>query len=127
MVGYSVKIVNSSKDLSAKERIQYKDTSDCVRIDKATSEAPLILDVDSWVELATHNEKAEGKDYSQYVVIAKDGTRYVTGSETFWNTFMNIYDEIQDIEADGETWKLKIFRMPSKNRQGKDFITCAIV
>lgn len=124
MTGYEVEVAEVSKELTGKQKIQLKDTTDCVRLDNATKEAPVIIDVDFWAELHIHNEKSDDKDYKNYVVVAKDGTRYVTGSESFWSSFRNIFD---DMEADGEEWQLKVYRMPSKNRQGKDFITCSIL
>lgn len=124
MTGYEVTVAETSKELTGKQKIQLKDTTDCVRLDNATKEAPVIIDVDFWAELHIHNEKSDDKDYKNFVVVAKDGTRYVTGSESFWSSFRNIFD---DMEADGEEWQLKVYRMPSKNRQGKDFITCSVI
>lgn len=125
MTGYSVTIAESSAELTAKQKVMFKDTTDCVGIDKATQESgDIIITVAGWVELAIHNEQSQDKDYKNYVVIAEDGTRYITGSESFWTSFRDIYDDMQDCD---EEWKLKIYRCPSKNRQGKDFITCSIV
>lgn len=124
MTGYSVEVAETSRELTGKQKIQLKDTTDCVRLDKATQEAPVLIDVDFFAELHIHNEKSEDKDYKNYVVVDKDGTRYVTGSESFWSAFRNIFD---DMSETGEEWQLKVYRMPSKNRQGKDFITCSIV
>lgn len=129
MTGYSVNVVSTSKDLSPKEKVMIKDTTDCVRMDEATQESAVIIDVDYWAEIAVHNEKCEDKDYANYVVVDKDGTRYVTGSTSFWNTFMNIWDEMCDLEGDGnvEPWSLKVYRRDSKNRAGKQFITCSVM
>lgn len=124
MTGYSVEVAETSRELTGKQKIQLKDTTDCVRLDKATQEGAVLIDVDFFAELHIHNEKSEDKDYKNYVVVDKDGTRYVTGSESFWSAFRNIFD---DMEETGEEWQLKVYRMPSKNRQGKDFITCSIV
>lgn len=129
MTGYSVNVVSTSKDLSPKEKVMIKDTTDCVRMDEATQESAVIIDVDYWAELSVHNEKAEDKDYANYVVVDKNGTRYVTGSTSFWNTFMNIWDEMCDLEGDekSEPWSLKVYRRDSKNRAGKQFITCSVM
>lgn len=123
MTGYEVKIVETSKELSAKERVQLKDTTDAVKLDKATQGNEVIIDVDFFAELNIHNEKSEDKDYKNYVVVDKNGTRYVTGSDSFWSSFRNIVAEM-----DGETgWGVKAYQMPSKNREGKSFITCSVV
>ena len=124
MTGYEVKIVETSKELSAKERIQLKDTTDAIKLDKATQVDSVEIDVDYYAELAIHNDKADDKDYANYVIVDKSGDRYVTGSPSFWSAFRNIFDEMA---TESEPWKLKVYRMPSKNREGKDFITCSLI
>lgn len=124
MTGYEVKIVETSKELTAKERIQLKDTTDAIKLNKATQGADVEIDVDYYAELSVHNEKADDKDYANYVIVDKSGERYVTGSPSFWSSFKNIFSEMAE---ETEPWKLKVYRMPSKNREGKDFITCSII
>ena len=124
MEGYSVKIRETSRELTAKERVMLKDTSDAVKLDTVTSEAPVLIDVDMYAILDIHNEKSDNKDYAIYLVVDKDGTKYVTGSDSFWSSFMNIYTEM--LTSD-EPYNIKAYKLPSKNRQGKDFITCSIV
>lgn len=124
MQGYTVSVVETSKELTGKQKIQLKDTTDCVRLDQATLEGNVIIDVDFWAELAIHNEKSDDKDYTNYVVVDKTGVRYVTGSEAFWSAFRNIFDDMSECN---EEWTLKVYRKPSKNRQGKDFITCSVL
>lgn len=124
MQGYAVSVVETSKELTGKQKIQLKDTTDCVRLDQATLEGNVIIDVDFWAELSIHNEKSDDKDYTNYVVVDKSGVRYVTGSEAFWSAFRNIFDDMSECD---EEWTLKVYRKPSKNRQGKDFITCSVL
>lgn len=123
-LGYEVTIVECSKELTAKERLQIKDTTDAVKLDKATQVEPVEIDVDYYAELSIHNEKSEDKDYPTYVVVDKNGTKYVTGSQSFYSAFRNIYDEMKN---ENEAWAVKAYRLPSKNREGKDFITCSLV
>lgn len=121
---YTVSIRECSAELTAKQRIQLKDTTESVKLDKATQDGAVTVDVDFYAVLDIHNEKSEDKDYVCFVLVDKDGTTYTTGSQSFWNSFMDIYDELHDST---EPWALKIYRMPSKNRQGKDFITCSVI
>lgn len=124
MTGYDVTIVSASKELSSKERIQLKDTTDVIKLDKATSIEAVVIDVDYYAELAIHNEKSDDKDYANYIIVGKDGKRYITGSPSFWSSFINIMKEMVN---ETEAWALKVYRMPSKNREGKDFITCSVI
>lgn len=124
MEGYSVKIRETSRELTAKERVMLKDTSDAVKLDTVTTDAPVLIDVDMYAILDIHNEKSDNKDYANYLVVDKDGTKYVTGSYSFWSSFINIYTEMSTSD---EPYNIKVYKLPSKNRQGKDFITCSIV
>lgn len=123
MNGYSVAIKESSRELTAKQRIALKDTTNAVKLDEATQVEPVIINVDMYAILAIHNEKSENPDYDNYIVVDKNGTKYVTGSASFWSSFMDIFTEM---EGEDEEWALKVYRVPSKNYKGKDFITCSI-
>lgn len=121
---YSVTVKEVSKELTHKERVQITDLTDCVKLDTATQEGPVLIDLDYYAVLAIHNEKSTDKDYDNYVVVDKNGMRYSTGSKSFFNNLVDISVEMQDSD---EEWQIKAYRKPSKNRQGKDFITCSIV
>ena len=123
MTGYSVEIAETSKELSAKERIRIKDTTDAVKLDEATQEGAIIINPAMYAVLNIHNEKSDNVNYKNYIIVDKDGTKYVTGSESFWSSFMNIYEEMS---GEQEEWSIKVYRAPSKNYKGKDFITCSI-
>ena len=123
MNGYSVSIKESSRELTAKQRVALKDTTSAIKLDEATQVEPVIINVDMYAILAIHNEKSENPDYDNYIVVDKNGTKYVTGSASFWSSFMDIFTEM---EGDDEEWALKVYRVPSKNYKGKDFITCSI-
>lgn len=124
MTGYSVKIVNASKELTARDRVAVKDTTNAIALDGATKDSPLVIAIDYYVELAVHNEKSEDKDYKKYVVVDKSGNKFVTGSESFFSAMLEIMDEMADA---GEDFEIQVYRMPSKNYKGKEFLTCSIV
>lgn len=123
-MAFEVQITESSKELTARERIRLKDTTDAVKLDEATQENPVVIKPVAYAILAVHNDKADDKDYEQYIIEDADGTKYVTGSESFWNSFKNIYDEMKDEDED---WSVKAYRVPSKNYTGKDFISCSLM
>ena len=121
---YSVSVKEVSKELTHKERVQITDLTDCVKLDAATQEGPVLIDLDYYAVLSVHNDKSTDKDYENYVVADKNGVRYSTGSKSFFN---NLVDICEEMEGSYEEWQIKAYRKPSKNRQGKDFITCSIV
>nr|DAL10235.1 MAG TPA_asm: hypothetical protein [Caudoviricetes sp.] len=127
MTNYSVKLVESSKELTKKETVMFKDLSDAVNLSEFIDEhdGAVMVDVESWVELAIHNENAkdgQNKDYTNFVVVDKNGTRYYTGSESFWSSFKDIWCEMSDST---EEWSLKVYKKQSKGK--KDFITCSVM
>lgn len=122
---FSAKIIETSKELTKKQEVILKQLTDAIKLDKATSfEEDVIIDVDSYAVLSVHNDKAEDPDYTTYVIIDKNGQKYTTGSPSFWSAFMDIFE---DMAGSGEEWQLKVFKLPSRNREGKDFITCTII
>ena len=126
MEGYSAKIVNTSKELSAREKIKIKDLTNAVSLDEAvTDDVPLMVTPQLWAELAIHNEKSKDKDYKKYILIDAAGTKYATGSESFWSAFNNIVAELEDAGEDGD-FTIEIYRLPSKNYSGKSFLTCSL-
>lgn len=125
MEGYSVKVIDASRQLTAKEKIAFKDFGLVTQLDDVVTETGLIINVKDYVVLQVHNEKSDNKDYTKFLLIDENGEKYITGSEPFWITFKDIWDEISD-EPDVE-WSLKVYKLESKNYKGKQFLTCSII
>lgn len=123
MVGYSVSVVESSKELTAKEKVMLKDVSNAIKLDEATQNGKVIIKPVAYVVLSIHNEKSDNKDYENYLIIDENNDKYVTGSASFWNSFCDIWS---DMAGEEEEWMLECYRLPSKNYKGKDFLTCSI-
>lgn len=124
MENFKAEIIESSKELTKKERVQLKDTKDCIKVDeKLNAEGSFTIDIAGYVVLRVHNEQARGdKDYEQMILLSKEGEKYLTGSRSFMNAFASIYEEME-----GEDISIKVYSLPSKNYQGKSFITCSLV
>lgn len=116
---FTATIARSSRELSKRERVILTDTSDATRLDEATADGPVVIDVDLWVELDIDTGT---KQYKNYLVQDKNGTKYVTGSENFWNAFQAIAREME-----GEEYSVKAYGRPSRNYAGKSFLTCSLV
>lgn len=123
MENYKVEIKESSKELSARERISLKDTTNAIKLDEALAEGNVIITPVDYAILGIHNEKAEDKDYENYIIVDKSGTKYVTGSSSFWTSFIEIYEEMED---EDEEYSILAYRVESKNYKGKYFLTCSI-
>lgn len=127
---YSAIITESSRELSARERVMFKDTQNAVSINELAEEAhkggakAFIEGIAGYVVLDIHNDKSDDKDYKNYLIIDKDGQKYVTGSQAFWNSFKSIYDEMA---GETEPWSIEINLLPSKNYKGKNVLTCSLI
>jgi hypothetical protein len=122
---YKAMVEDASWTMTAREKLRYTDLTDAIQLDEATQSGDVIIDVDKWAVINVHNEKSDTVDYMKYVIIDKDEQVFVTGSESFWKSFVQIYEVMSD---EGETtYSIKVYRRESKNYKGKDFITCRII
>lgn len=122
---YKVEIKECSRDLTHKERVKLTDTTSAIRLDTATQEqGSVLINPDFYAVLHVHNEHSEDKDYDNYIIVDKDGNRYLTGSSSFFDSFVSI---MEDMAGCDEEYQIKAYRSDSKNRPGKQFITCEIV
>lgn len=125
MTGYNVAIKELSKEMTARERIMLKDTTNAIKLDEAANgEAPLIITPTAYAVLGIHNEKSDNVDYENYVITDADGNKYVTGSPSFWTTFMEIWEEMM---GEDEQYSIEVYKRDSKNYKGKQFLTCSII
>lgn len=127
MEGYSVKIREASRDLTAKEKIALKDYSNATPLDTALNDIDVLtITPVAYVILDVHNENSkQDKDYVKYVIIDNGGNKFVTGSESFFTSFKDIFDTMST-EAPGEEYSIDVLKKPSQNYKGKSFITCAL-
>lgn len=124
---FYIEVVKSSEELTPVERIQIKDITDSIKLDEATANGPVTVYPAKYALLHVHNEKSKGdKDYNTCVIFTTDGKRYITGSRSFLSSLENLWDDYTDLLLSGEAIALKIYRKPSQNYKGKDFLTCSV-
>jgi hypothetical protein len=127
---YSATIIDASRELTARERVMFKDTQNAISINDFAEQAKseggkaIIENVKDYVHISVHNDKSDDKDYDNYMIIDGAGDKYVTGSQAFWNSFMDIYNEMKD---ETEPWGIQLNLIPSKNYKGKNVLTCSLV
>lgn len=120
---FNIEIVKSNRDLTKREVLAMKDTSDALQIDEfvALADGDAILTPTTWAMLHVTNDAADHGEYDKLVII--DGARkYVTGSATFINSFIDIANEMGS-----DAYQIKCFARESKNYKGKHFLKCTIV
>lgn len=123
---YNVTIIESMKELSAKERIRAKkSTSTAIKLDEVvTPETPFIISaIDNYVLLSVHNEHAENNDY-QVLLIFGDGQVFSTGSPSFTDSFTDI---VSELSGTGEDFGVECTKIASRNYKGKFILTCNVI
>jgi hypothetical protein len=123
---YAAKLVTATRELSAKERVAVKMFIGAEQLDELTQrdENGVLIDIDYVAVVEVYNEKSDNKNYNKYVYVDKDGTMYISGSETLYRTYEEIAEEM---EGENEPWSIKVIRRESTNYKGKDFLTCMLV
>lgn len=123
---YNVTIIETLKELSAKERIRAKkSTSTAVKLDDVVApDAPFIISsIDNYVLLSVHNEHAENNDY-KVLLIFGDGQVFSTGSPSFTDSFVDMISELYD---SGEAFGVECYKIASRNYKGKFILTCNVI
>lgn len=122
---YFCKILESSGEFDAYERVMCKDLGDAIPLDDATQQGPVVIAYEKHLILGIHNEKSEDKDYEKCVVIDPEGRKFVCGGATFRRELENIVAELSDAGITSG-FNIKVYRKASNNYKGKDFITCSL-
>lgn len=122
---YKATIRETSRELTAIEKIKIKDVNDALQIVDALDTGEFVVKPVMYAIIDIENDRSNDKNYTKFVFVTEDGTKYITGSESFINNFLGIWQELVDANVLEEDWAIKIFKKPSKNYSG-DFVTCAI-
>lgn len=127
---FSATITESSRELTPRERVMFKDTQNAISINEfaensvKTGEKAIIEGVKDYVKIMVHNDKSDDKDYENFIIVDANGNKYVTGSSSFWNAFKAIWDELKD---ETDPWNIQINLLPSKNYAGRNVLTCSLI
>ena len=122
---YEVKIRETSKELTPRERIKIKDFTNAGQLDELCNDGEFIISPDFFAILDVHNERSEkDKDYVKYLIVDKAGNKFVTGSNSFFKSLMEIWEEMKPT---GEDFDISVYKVPSKNYKGKSFLSCSIL
>lgn len=124
MENFTVEIKSTSRELSKRERVKIKDTSNAIKLDEATSEGDFVLKPDAFAILSIHNSKSDSNpDYENIVILDAEGNKFVTGSPSFTKAFLEIWEEMEG----EEDWEIVCYKRDSKNYKGKQFLSCSVL
>lgn len=117
---YEVKLREASKELTARDKIRYKNFSAAIALDTLVADdkesfsfAPV-----GYAVFDVHNEHAENSDYPLYIIEDSSGNLYKTGSLSFFGRFKDIFDTMVE-ESEGEQFTVSVIKRPSARYKGK--------
>ncbi|MBO7731597.1 MAG: hypothetical protein J6S67_03570 [Methanobrevibacter sp.] len=124
-MSFTVEIKESSKEFTKRERVMLKDTGNCIKLDEVVAiDCPLTITPAAYAILAIHNSAGSNPDYTNIVIIDTNGNKYITGSPTFTNKFLDIWVEMYD---ENELFDIEVYKKDSKNYKGKTFLSCSVI
>lgn len=129
---YTSKIIFSSFEMTAIEKISYRETTGCKGVADIVKSDGDKLDIHlaGYYHVKVHNEKAkDNTDYTVLVMLDASGERYASGSESLMTSLDDIMDLITDSKADGSIAAdfiptITIIARASKNYKDKIFLDC---
>lgn len=129
---YKSEITFASKELTKRERVMLSDVSSATKFDDVIKGVDDTFDIEpvAYAVVSIENDKAKGeKQYEVIVILDAAGNKYVTGSQSFREAFVGIWEQMTDngVIAEGEEFSIRVYKRPSKNYSGKAFISCALI
>ena len=123
-MAYTATIRESSYELTARDRLRFKDMTNSASLDELTNEAEFIIhNPKGYIIVDIHNDNAETTDYTKFIVVDENGASFSTGSDSFLRSFIDIFNEMQ---GEGE-YDIVVSKHESKNYKGKGFIKASIL
>lgn len=129
---YKSEITFASKELTKREKVMLSDVSSATKFDEVLKGVDETFDIEpvAYAVVSIENDKAKGeKQYEVIVILDAAGNKFVTGSQSFREAFIGIWDQMTDngVIAEGEEFSIRVYKRPSKNYSGKAFISCALI
>lgn len=126
---YKATIKESSKLLSARERIKYRDEANVISIDELMNmEEEVIITPDFYLVVQIETDEVKNHDgvldYEKIVVVDKSGKAYSSGSQSLRESFVDIFEEMS---GEDEEYQVQFIAIESKNYKDKSFYKTVII
>ena len=117
-------IIEASRELTGREKLLFLKTSAAQKIDEITENGPVTVKPVDYALISCSSDNEADENYNKIVIVSDDGQYYTSGSSSFIESFLDIYNAMKD---DPEDYLVEFSRQPSKNRPGKYFLACNIM
>lgn len=119
---FSVEVIEATRELTKREKVSLKSFESLRRVDEELEGGEFEMFVNGYVHVSVHNENSPDQDYEKIIIIGEDGFTYITGSRTFIERVIDIWEDME-----GESFYVKVFARDSKKYSGKKYISCNII
>lgn len=125
---YIAKVVFASRELSAIEKISFKNFNDCLKIDTELKDKDSFdLNLNTVVVFDIHNERSKSDTYYRTILmVTDDGVKYTSSSNSLIREMLDIFDELCDGGIGINEVTTTIIKKPSNNYKDKFFFTCTV-
>ena len=101
---YSAKIISSSRELTKRERVKYREYKNYELLPDLIKVSPdFSFEPDLCVVIQVHNEYRQNDtqqtDYEVYLFVDRDGAGFYTSSSSFYDSYCEIMSEMEDEEV----------------------------
>lgn len=119
---YNVEILSSTKELTKRDRLRIKDFTAFNKLDAVIQpDEKLIINNPSITVLHVENSESENNEYDVYV-IETDEDIYYSSSQPLYESLKSIIDEM----GDDESYSVELYKVESKNYNGRYFMKAII-
>lgn len=129
MAEYNATVTNGSREFKARERIRLKDEklhTPLKNILVAGTDEGLEINVQDYAIVHVENpHSSRAQEYDYIVLMDTEGNTYATGSSSFRESFLGIFNEMREEEPE-QPVLIKVYGRPSKNYES-GFLTCSLV
>lgn len=113
---YKATIEKTSKELTAREKLQAKNVRTASQIDELSKSADPTFTPVWYAILNIENDESDNKEYQYIIISTSDKGLFYTGSDSFITSFCEIFDTMKE-ESD-EEFSIRVNRVKSKNYNG---------
>lgn len=123
---FKEEILRATRDFTKKEMLMMKDTKALIKLDnelKPNGDPIIIKYPFDYVIKHVWDDKENGKDFESILLLA-DGKIYTSSSRALINRVEDLLNEMKDEE---DEWGIQIYKAPSKQFEGRYYITCSLI
>lgn len=122
---YIAEITESSFEMSNRQKVMYKDISECISVNYILKKGDRIVltHIGGWYTLHVKNDSARNPEYDIFVILTREHS-YQTGSKYVKESFLELVKDLGD-DIYAEDIEIEIKKFGSRNNEN-GFYKCVL-